>query len=488
MTITYTPDTTIESQISQYIKKRLGDKKYTLWFDKVTKLSIKENTLLLTVANEFIADWIRKYYHKIISEIANSLIGSPVEIVYEVDEDILRSQDNKMHKIPKRIANRITQDTKIQEIQMPNNASLYTCKGEVRAYHSTLQKKFRNSLETFVVGPSNRLAYNAIISVFENVRSPFNPLFIYGGCGLGKTHLLQGLCNAFAEKRPEVRWCYLSGEEFTNQFISAVKNNKIEEFRKRYRNVDVLVIDDVHFLANKRATQEEFLHTYNAISAEGKQIVLSSDTHPRNIKQFSSPLIDRCISGMVVEITPPDITMRKEIIRQRSAILGVDLHENIIDFIASSLTKNIRELEGAILKLYAYSALCKDPINIAIVEQIIREYTTGRQPENIPSTICKKVAEYFKVNLKDIHTKKRTKHIATARAVAIYLIRKHTNYSFPEIARLIGNKNHSTAIHAYQKVRKQLEQNSIIGIKDIRLNKPIPEIIKEIEAELHFTR
>ncbi len=467
----------LTEQILAELRKKIGPRKYMLWFDKVTKLIPNEGKLELISANKFIEEWIRCNYAEILGEIIRKVAGYSMELTFAVDESMLNSD---------MISKQVLADRRELQVGARTRRGENYSSGDDVGKSRGIRKKFRNTLETFVVGSCNRLAYNAIISVLENVRSPFNPLFIYGGCGLGKTHLLQGLCNAFAEKKPEVLWCYISGEEFTNQFVSAVKNGRLDEFRNRYRNVDVLVIDDVHFLANKRATQEEFLHTYNAVSAEGKQVVLSSDTHPRKIKQFSNSLIDRCISGMVVEVTPPDKVTRVEIIRRRTKDLGYPLSDQIIDLLANHLTGNVRELEGAILKLYAYSSLCKAPIDIAVANQIIEEYSCSIESESdIRTLICAKVAEYFKIDVSELYSGRRTKLVAYARAVAMYLLRKHAKLSFPEIARFMGGKNHSTVVIACQKIEGQLKRNEPLEFKDVGIKTSPDEVVSSIESAIN---
>jgi len=320
-----------------------------------------------------------------------------------------------------------------------------------------LHRKLRNTLDSFVVGPGNELAFNLVSTVVEKIISPFNPLFIHGGCGLGKTHLLQGLCNALSDRHPNTGWHYLSGEEFTNQFIMAVKSGNIDAFRRQYRNVDVLVIDDVHFLANKRATQEEFLHTFNAINAAGKQVVMASDAHPKSIDQLHNSLVDRFISGMVVQIDPPDAPTREKIISARAEQLGHDVPSPVVRFIAERVTGNVRELEGAILKLFAYASLCNKPIGLDIADKVVREYGHPDRTDLRLNRIEKKVADYFNLTVTDLHCTKRTRSVALARAIAMYLARKLTPMSFPEIGKSMGNKNHSTVVLACQKIQHMLE-------------------------------
>jgi chromosomal replication initiator protein len=324
----------------------------------------------------------------------------------------------------------------------------------------------------------------------EKIHTQINPLFIHGGCGLGKTHLLQGLCNALTEKHPNIGWHYVSGEEFTNQFIQAVKGGGLDAFRRQYRSVDVLVIDDVHFLANKRATQEEFLHTYNAIDAIGKQVVMASDAHPKLIKELNNSLVDRFISGMVIEIQAPDEATRAKIIRARSQQMGHEIPEIAVQLLAQRIKGNVREIEGAMLKLFAYASLCNKPIDVEIANQVIREYAStsaAAEPKDLRiDTIEKIVGDYFGVTIADLHSAKRTKGVAQARAIAMFMVRKHTPMSFPEIGRHMGNKNHSTIVLACQKIESQLKAQEQIcwNAGQSLLTKPLSAVIEEVESRL----
>jgi len=445
-------------EIESLLEQRIGSRKYKLWFNGSTKFALDENHLTIEVPNNFVGSWIRNNFSDDINQIAKQVIGIEPQISVKVNSSSEKT---------------VNEENPRPRIHISKN-------------NKTLRRKLRNSLDTFIVGPSNELAYNTIRTIVENIKSPFNPLFIYGGCGLGKTHLLQGLCNALTEQKPNVNWYYVSGEEFTNQFIVAIRSNQLDAFRRQYRNVDVLVIDDVHFLANKRATQEEFLHTYNAINAAGKQVVMASDTHPRHIQQFHNSLIDRCISGMVVKIDPPDQPTRAAIIRTRSNILGQRLPEPVIELISHRVKGNVREIEGAILKLFAYSSLCNKPVNIEIAEKVASEYSAFEPAANQLERIEKIVANYFDVKVADIHSSKRKQTIALARALTMYLARKHTNMSFPEIGRQLGKKNHSTVVLACQKIEQQIDLNLTIywRTKDKEMSMKLTDLLNEIESQI----
>ena len=343
------------------------------------------------------------------------------------------------------------------------------------------------SLIRLLLVPETSWRHSAATCIARKPGDAFRLLVIHGGCGLGKTHLMQGLCNGVRRAHPTLQWRYISGEEFTNEFVYAVKAGRIDLFRSRFRRVDVLAIDDIHFLAGKKATQEEFLHTFNAVDACGKAIVLSSDRHPRTIATLSEPLINRLIAGMVVEIEPPDFNTRREILRRRALSMRADLPENVLDFLAKRITRNVRELEGALYKMVALASLQKRPIDLDIARLAAEDFADSatRAPE--AADIERLVANHFGVSREAIHSRGRDRTLSLARGVAMYLIRTHTQLSFPEIGRLMGNKNHSTRSHGGAGgFMHTLEQSGAVawrtssGLKEV----PLRGLLDELEHEL----
>lgn len=456
-------------QIKRNLEERIGSRRFQLWFESSARLSLTDRQLRVEVPNNFVGGWIENHFTDHLRAAAKEATGSDRALKFEVNQDLIAAKK----AIPAR---------KGADVRSRSGASQPTA-GFAQRH---LRRKLRYSLDDFVVGSSNQLAHSAILSVAQDAVSRFNPLFIHGACGLGKTHLLQGLCNVLSGNSSQVGWYYLSGEEFTNQFIVAMKTGNLDTFRRQYRNVDVLVIDDVHFLANKRATQEEFLHTYNAINAAGKQVVMASDAHPRQIGQLPESLVDRFISGMIVQIDPPDFDTRVKIIEQRSVEHQCRLTRPVIEMLAERIDGNVREIEGAVLKLLAYSSLCNQPVNMATAEKVVREYARPRNTALQISQIERQVADYFGVKVSDIRCSKRTRDIAQARAVAMYLARQHTMMSFPEIGKYMGNKNHSTVILACKKISQLLKLNQDVvwnngkGAKTIKLS----QVIHELESGL----
>ncbi|MCP4708278.1 MAG: ATP-binding protein, partial [Planctomycetes bacterium] len=313
------------------------------WFKNSTRLKIEDNYVKVGVPNLFIGGWIENHFSEEISSAVSEVTEQPVKIIFTIDPELFGSQRRRQLD---------SQAEFLAKTSNPNGR-------RHRSMPANQDTKLRFKLQTFVVGSSNQLAYSAAQTIVAEPRTHFNPLFIHGGCGLGKTHLLQGICNAVGQKRPDTNFIYVSGEEFTNQFILALKMGKLDSFRQRYRQADLLVLDDVHFLASKKATQEEFLHTFNAIDTASKQVVMASDAHPKMIGQLSESLVSRFISGMVVKIDPPEFETRCTILRQRARSMQKDIPDEVIEYIAENLCANVRELEGALLKVTAYASLSK---------------------------------------------------------------------------------------------------------------------------------
>ncbi len=325
------------------------------------------------------------------------------------------------------------------------------------------KSRLRHDLANYIVGASNQLAHSTANYVCEFPGGQYNPLFIHGTCGLGKTHLVQGLCRKFADAHPTKKWMYLTGEEFTNEFITSLRNNKIDQFRRKMRDLDLLVIDDVHFLSGKRSTQEEFLHTFNAIEASGRQVVMASDCHPKLIEDFGESLINRFISGMVVRIDPPNFAMRCEILRQTALKQQLLLSDEVVDWIAKRVTQNIRELEGALTRVKALSRLDGRAPGIEIVREALgdldRQMVAPMRPENILDSVC----TYFGLEHKELMSGRRQRTISLARSVAMYLVRKNSRLSFPEIAGKLGKRNHSTVISACRRIEKAVAKNELLA-------------------------
>lgn len=325
--------------------------------------------------------------------------------------------------------------------------------------------------ETFVVGPRNQFAHAAALAVAESPSKSYNPLFIYGGVGLGKTHLMHAIGHYVMEHSPDANVQYLSSEKFTNEFINSIRDNKTEEFRNKYRNVDVLLIDDIQFLAGKEQTQEEFFHTFNTLHDESKQIVISSDRPPKEIPTLEDRLRSRFEWGLITDITPPDLETRIAILRKKAKADGLEVPNEVMIYIANQINTNIRQLEGALIRVVAYSSLVNKDIDADLAAEALKHFETPGHTKIISIIdIQKAVASQYQLKIDDLKAKKRTKSIAFPRQIAMYLSREMTDCSLPKIGKEFGGRDHTTVIHACDKISKLLETDSILKsrIKEIQ--------------------
>jgi chromosomal replication initiator protein len=448
--------------INEALANNVGQQKYRIWFKNSTKLTLAAGYLKVDVPNLFIANWIENHFQNEINQAVRSVTGKNVQVTFTIDPELSGRRPG-----PKTSSSRATEKDR-------HLSRFVTDQGSKRsAIGGQQNKRLKLNLDTFVVGSSNELAYNAARVVVNEQHSPFNPLFVHGGYGVGKTHLLQGICNAVCEKRPQTNWMYLSAEDFANQFILALKTKKLEAFRQRMRKMDLLAIDDIHFLASKPSMQEEFLHTFNTINLAGKQVVLASDAHPKMISQLSEKLVNRFVSGMVVKIDIPDLETRCQICRQYAQniqrggpqnaptkeIANKSVPESVIRYIAENMRTNVRELEGALLKLIAFTALKNEKITTSIAKDILSEHLERCDPIVHVSDIESAVATFFGITPTSMHSSKKNRNVALARHFSMYLTRKHTNMSSSEIGRVMGNKNHATVLLACKKIESLLLKN-----------------------------
>lgn len=453
--------------IQQAISEKIGPQKYRIWFKSSATFTLTGKYLRIGVPNLFIAGWIENHFLSHIDQAVQEVTGTGAKITFTVDPDLSghqrRTQRDSTVQSAAETKNRVkgskTQTRAASSKSTPPSGAIHP--GETKL-----------TLDTFVVGPSNELAYNAAKAVIKEQQTPFNPLFIHGGYGVGKTHLLRGMCSELSKHRPATNWLYLSAEDFANQFILALKTKKLEAFRRRMRKTSFLAIDDIHFLANKPSTQEEFLHTFNTINLAGKQVVLVSDAHPKLIAQLSEKLVNRFVSGMVVKIEPPDFQTRCEICRQFAARHGracgrirhkksaaPGMPESVIKYVAENLRNNVRELEGALLKLIACSALQNVKVTLSMARTVLAEHLERCDPIVHISDIESTVSTYFGIKPASIHSPKKDRIITLARHLSMYLTRKHTKMSASEIGRFMGNKNHATVLMACKKIERLVKRN-----------------------------
>lgn len=459
------------SAINDILAKKVGAQKYRIWFKNSTNLTLSDGYLKIGVPNLFVARWLENHFQREIDEAICMVIGTKLNINFIIDPDL--SGQQRTNQLDSQASDASKDENTLGKLQKKYQRDI------TGVNH---RRKLKLSLDTFIVGPSNELAFNTAKAVVNEQKSPFNPLFIHGGYGVGKTHLLQGICNGVSLKRPHTNWLYLSAEDFANQFILALKTKKLENFRRRLRQVDLLAIDDIHFLANKASTQEEFLHTFNTIDLAGKQVILASDAHPKMIGQLSEKLVNRFVSGMVVKIDNPDLATRCEICRRYVNKLKAHtppISESAIRYIAENLRTNVRELEGALLKLIAYSSLKNERISSSMAKAVLAEHLDRCDPIVHVSDIESAVSTYFGITPGDIHSSKKNRTVSLARHFSMFLTRKHTKMSSSEIGRVMGNKNHATVLLACRKVEQMIENNN-----DIRWQGPAGNKISKAKKVL----
>lgn len=424
-------------QLREMLAARIGASRFRTWFGDSTHLELADSVLRVVVPNTFVGTWIASNYHNELAETAREILGADARV------DVCVAERAQSQRVDARAA-----------------TPMAGTGGRARA--AVRSAALRAELDSFVVGPNNRLAFAAAQAVARNPGQTTKLLVLHGGCGLGKTHLLHGICNAIARQHPTLEWRLISGEEFTNEFVTSLKANRIDAFRARFRKVDVLVVDDIHFLANKKVTQAEFLHTFNAIDSAGKAVVLASDRHPRLIATLSEPLLDRLISGMVIPIEPPDYPTRLEIVRRRAAGMNCRVTDEVLEYVAQRITRNVRELEGALYKLVALAALSKDPLPLALARAALDEQLAGAPRAPASEDIERTVSLRFEVSREQIHSRSRDRTVSLARAIAMFLVRRHCAMSFPEIGRAFGHKNHSTVLMATQRVQRWLDADATV--------------------------
>jgi chromosomal replication initiator protein len=422
---------------------------FQMWFEPMVCLDATEDSMALGVPNDFAAIWIHDNYLDLITQRLRLTAGRLVNVT-------LKKSDSSRSPSPAPNSRSSTEPAAPRGRSVAPRRTRYDERGPAAG---TLNA--RNTFETFVVGSNNQMAHAAGMAVAQAPAQAYNPLFIYGDTGLGKTHLMHAIGHAILRSNPDSRVAYLSTEKFTNEFIQSLQENSLTKFRQRYRHVDVLLIDDVQFLAGKERIQEEFFHTFNDLFESGKQVVLSSDRRASEIQKLEARLVSRFEWGLPADIQAPDYETRLAIIRSKAASLKFDIPPAILNFIAQNISKNIRRLEGALIKVASYSALTNKPLDLATTEMLLQDVLM-EQAQNILTieTIQKRVADHFQIRHSDMTSKRRPNNIAIPRQIAMFLARTLTKHSLQEIGDAFGGRDHGTVIHACKAVDNMMEQDS----------------------------
>lgn len=416
-------------KICLILSRELSERSFKTWFEPISLLAVSADSLTLGVPDLYYGKWLEDHYQNLLLSSVEEVVGRPLGVAYQVVE------------LPKTVS--------------PAPASLPAREKDDAL--AGLNQKY--TFDDFVIGPGNRFAHAASVAVSESPAKQYNPLFIYGPTGLGKTHLLQSIAHEMKRRHPGFKILYISSEKFTNQLITAIQTKSTPQFRAKYRTLDLLLIDDVHFIAEKDSTQEEFFNTFNTLYDAHKQIVVTSDRPPREIPGLEERLVSRFGWGLVTDIQPPDFETRVAILKKKMERETVVVPDDVSYFIAGKIKSNIRELEGALIRVVAYCTLTNSKIDVRLAQEILKDSFKEESQKFTIEGIQKVVADYFNVKVSDLRAKKRTVSIVRPRQIAMYLIRELTTHSFPEIGEFFGGKDHTTVLHSCNKISQERDKD-----------------------------
>lgn len=415
------------------IKSELSEVSFNTWIKSCEPLSISSNTLKISVPNSFTQDILDKRYKDLVANSIKAVCSKLYTIEFIIMSEIYEKEEIKS-----------SSNQKTKAIVVNDEMS------------STLNPKY--TFNSFVIGNSNRFAHAASLAVAESPAKAYNPLFIYGGVGLGKTHLMHAIGHYILDGNPNAKVVYVSSEKFTNELINAIKDDKNEEFRNKYRNVDILLIDDIQFIAGKERTQEEFFHTFNALHDANKQIILSSDRPPKEIPTLEDRLRSRFEWGLIADIQVPDFETRMAILKKKADVENLNVANEVMGYIATKIKSNIRELEGALIRIIAYSSLTNREVTVDLATEALKDIISKKQGKHVTIDLIQDVvSSYFNLRVEDLKSQRRTRNVAYPRQIAMYLSRKLTDMSLPKIGEEFGGRDHTTVIHAYEKISENLK-------------------------------
>jgi chromosomal replication initiator protein len=441
---------TIWEQTGVSLESTLGKTAFETWI-KPLKPRLKDDALIILEAPDaFFGEWVDKHYRESVEKAVSQLAGQTIAVQIEIAA-AAKDPLNTPAGGPK-------EQSSAPAVPVKDPVALNP----------------RYTFDNFIVGPSNRHAHAYSLAVAESPAKAYNPLFIYGGVGLGKTHLMQSVCHHLRSKQSNIKICFITSEKFTNELIDAIQHHSTASFRQKYRNVDILVIDDIQFIAGKESTQEEFFHTFNALYDAHKQIIISSDRPPKEISNLQDRLVSRFSWGLATDIQPPDLETRIAILKKKIEREPVRVPDDVIFFIAQLIKTNIRELEGALIRTIAYSLLEEEAITLPLAKEVLKDLL--KEPKKLITVdfIQRCISEEFGVSLSDLKTKRRNKNIVVPRQIAMYLSREMTDLSLPEIGTYFGGKDHTTVLHSFNKIKKELLIN--------------PEIKQKVERVIQIIR
>lgn len=437
----------IWSEVLALIKVELTEVSFNTWLKTINPIAITEDRLILAAPNEFTKGILEGRYLILIKNAVAQVANKEYSIQFIIPGDEIDVDMGQTIEIEDENSNR----------------------------KSRLNPKY--TFDSFVIGNSNRFAHAASLAVAEAPAQAYNPLFIYGGVGLGKTHLMHAIGHFILEQTSKTKVVYVSSEKFTNELINSIRDDRNNEFRNKYRNVDVLLVDDIQFIAGKESTQEEFFHTFNALHEANKQIIISSDRPPKEIPTLEDRLRSRFEWGLIADIQPPDLETRIAILKKKAKVENINISNEVMLYIATKIQSNIRELEGALIRIVAYSSLTNKEVSVELAEEALKDIISDTKPREItPGLIKQVIAKEYNIKMDDFISRKRTRAIAYPRQIAMYLTRELTDLSLPKIGEEFGGRDHTTVLHAYDKIIVDMDESD-------RFKGKINDIIKEINGE-----
>ncbi len=440
------------NQVLQMVQDKVSGPTYSTWFEDthIVRIDESDQTVYVSAPSVFVRNWLSEHYTSLVETLMMTLMDREYRVRF-VTEDDAHPPAVTVRRSPEPIALEEESETHLNP---------------------------RYTFESFVIGAGNRFAHAACLAVAERPANAYNPLFIYGGVGLGKTHLMHAIGHYVRQHYPDFKVSYISSERFTNEFIAAIRDKNPDSFRARYRTVDVLLIDDIQFIANKEQTQEEFFHTFNSLHEVGKQIVISSDRPPREIPTLEDRLRSRFEWGLITDIQPPDLETRIAILQRKAKADGLEVPVDVLSFIANQIDSNIRELEGALTRVIAYSSLAKEDLSVPLAEEALKDLIHPNRPRSVTvSHVQKVVADHYGLKVDDLKGKKRTRNIAFPRQIAMYLTRELTDLSLPRIGDAFGGRDHTTVMHACERVHEEMMRDDDLRATIDRLSQAIRTLI-----------
>ncbi len=445
------------------IKEKISNPSFNTWFSETKAvMTTAENQLVLQVPNNFIQEWIESQYTDLIEEILEDLTGNKWSLILLTPKEVKKFKENKNNN---NLEKKEDQQAEVVETTLEEN-NMEKSELEQNGFNP------KYTFDTFVVGNSNRFAHAASLAVAEAPAKAYNPLFIYGDVGLGKTHLMQAIAHFILKNNPDYKVVYVSSETFTNELINAIKDDNTVNFRDKYRNIDILLVDDIQFLAGKERTQEEFFHTFNTLHESNRQLIISSDRPPKEIPTLEERLRSRFEWGLITDIQKPDLETRIAILRKKADIENLTIPNEVVIYIANKIQSNIRELEGALVKVIAYSSLVDREIDVDLAREALKDLVNKKKNESIEvniERIKKIITDDYNLRMEDMQSKKRTQNIAFPRQIAMYLSRELTDFSLPHIGNEFGGRDHTTVIHAHNKIKEKIENEDDFSNKIERL-------------------